>query len=126
MAGGQLEYQEELARLRGSFAARGWAELHGCSVGAGSEGRALVLALAQLWRVPVAAGTYLQTARGGFEVHYIVGRPNGQVVQRSGRPFSRPMDSAGTAALLFLGSPAAGLGALLGITLAELEFQREH
>jgi hypothetical protein len=84
MAGGQLQYQDELVRLQGRFAAGGWAELHGCSVGDGSEGRALVVALARLWHVSVAAGTFAQWPGGGFEVSYIVARRDGRVVERLG------------------------------------------
>lgn len=49
-----------LSRVFSSF---GSVELHGCRVGAGSDGRRLVSALANAWGVPVSAG--LRTQYGG-------------------------------------------------------------
>jgi len=52
-----------LGRLSWIFSSFGSAELHGCRVGAGRDGRRLVTALAKAWGVPVTAG--IRTQYGG-------------------------------------------------------------
>jgi len=62
-----VKFLDDLARfvspLAWIFASYGSAELHGCSVGAGRDGRRLVSALAKAWGVPVTAG--LRSQYGG-------------------------------------------------------------
>ncbi len=53
-----------LQQLSPMFAPFGSAELHGCRVGAGPDGRRLVSALARAWGVPVTAGTRTQYGGG--------------------------------------------------------------
>lgn len=52
-----------LSHFKWIFSSFGSAELHGCRVGAGHDGRRLVTVLAQAWGVPVTAG--LRTQFGG-------------------------------------------------------------
>ncbi len=52
-----------LGRFKWIFSSFGSAELHGCRVGAGRDGRRLVKALVRAWGVPVTAG--LRTQYGG-------------------------------------------------------------
>ena len=62
-----VTFLDSLARfvspLAWVFSSIGSAELHGCRVGAGPDGRRLVTALAQAWGVPVTAG--IRTQFGG-------------------------------------------------------------
>lgn len=53
-----------LGRLSPIFSPLGSAELHGCRVGAGRDGRRLVAALARAWGVPVTAGRRTQYGGG--------------------------------------------------------------
>ena len=80
----EVLYADILGRLRTRFLSGGWAELHGCNVGASAVGWNLLKGLARLWQVNVAAGTSLQTTAAGFEVAYRVAQPNGQVRWRRG------------------------------------------
>ena len=50
-----------LSRLSGRFAAFGFAEHHGCSLGKRPETRQLLAKLADLWRVPISVGINLQS-----------------------------------------------------------------
>jgi hypothetical protein len=123
-AGGSLQFATELGRLRSRFASGGWAELHGCSVGAGSAGRSLVVSLASLWGVNVAAGTVVQQpGNPGFETHYVVASPNGSVRERRGVAPSQPLSPGEETGLMILATlinPAMGLGAMLGFTYARI------
>lgn len=60
-------YVRQLAPL---FASYGSVELHGCRVGAGSNGRQLVTRLAQAWGVPVTAGLRTQYGGGNSTFHF--------------------------------------------------------
>jgi hypothetical protein len=54
----------KIAFLASVFAPYGSAELHGCRVGAGAQGRLLCQTLATAWRVPVTAGITTQYGGG--------------------------------------------------------------
>lgn len=63
------------------FTKLGSAELHGCRVGAGLDGKKLITALARAWKVPVTAGVRSQYS-GGMNTFHFEGRtitafPNG-------------------------------------------------
>jgi hypothetical protein len=53
-----------LSRFRNIFSDLGSAELHGCRVASGSDGRDLIMALADAWVVPVTAGLHTQYGGG--------------------------------------------------------------
>ncbi|HVK84098.1 MAG TPA: DUF4347 domain-containing protein [Kofleriaceae bacterium] len=60
--------RDQLRRLRGHFAPDAIVVLHGCNVGAGPKGEALLLMLSELWGgVSVRAGTAYQRLFGGNE-----------------------------------------------------------
>jgi hypothetical protein len=59
-----------LARLRPIFSPFGSAELHGCRVGAGSNGRRLLRGLCRAWEVPVTAGLRSQSAGGRYTFRF--------------------------------------------------------
>jgi hypothetical protein len=63
-----VRFLDSLARYLGTmrwiFSNIGSAELHGCRVGAGSDGRRLIKALAWAWGVPVTAGLHTQYGGG--------------------------------------------------------------
>ncbi len=71
----------ELAQIAGAFHAYGSAELHGCRVGEGQDGRRLLRDLADVWGVPVTAGIRSQSVGGGtsfrFEGPTTTAYPNG-------------------------------------------------
>ena len=52
--------RDTLAQLTPYFAPLGRAELRGCEVASGNDGERLLLRLAQIWRVPVLAGSATQ------------------------------------------------------------------
>jgi Domain of unknown function (DUF4347) len=54
---GHLMHRGVLMQLRGRFASNGRVDLHGCQVGRGREGAALLHQLKALWGVPVYAST---------------------------------------------------------------------
>jgi hypothetical protein len=60
---GHLMNRAILVRLRGYFDSASWVELHGCNVGNGRQGIALLTALNSLWGIPVSAGINTQFAR---------------------------------------------------------------
>jgi hypothetical protein len=71
---GNLVNQDHLKLLTGYFAADGLVQLHGCLVGSGWKGQALVKALAALWNVRVQAALVNQFAdkANAFEgSHYV-------------------------------------------------------
>lgn len=72
-----------LGRLCGHFAQGAWVELSGCRVGACSDGRNLLIALAQLWNVHVAAGIESQSPDPGIEGTELVAWPNGSIHRRA-------------------------------------------
>ncbi len=82
-----VTFIDSLARYLGSFrwmfSSFGSAELHGCRVGAGRDGRRLVMALARAWGVPVTAGLRAQYGGGSstfqFEGPTFTAFPNGNL-----------------------------------------------
>ena len=83
-----------LQRLSPIFSPLGSAELHGCRVGAGRDGRRLVTALAWAWRVPVTAGVRSQYGGGHttfrFEGPTFTAFPNGGGLQGWARSLPVP------------------------------------
>ena len=59
--------RESLARLAEAFGAGGALELHGCHVGSGERGDALLRGLARELGVPVSGGLPFQNGLPGFE-----------------------------------------------------------
>jgi hypothetical protein len=116
--GSEVLYANMLGRLRDKFAAGGWAELMGCSVGGGANGWNLLKALAKLWQVNVAAGTVEQNVDAGFEVQYRVAEPNGAVHTRHGHTVRAGNNEQIRIALvnhfLMIINPLWGTGFLLG------------
>lgn len=74
----------EFARLRPYFAAGARVEFHGCNVGSGAAGQALLQRLSALWGVPVSAGSRTQIGGGDashtfrFEGPVYTANPNGR------------------------------------------------
>ncbi len=77
---GRIINEGTLAGIRGRFATGGWVELHGCSI-AGQQGNELLRGLADVFGVPVLAGSGLQYPGGGLEEPVYVGRPGTQQVE---------------------------------------------
>lgn len=76
----------EFVRLRPYFAANARVELHGCNVGRGPHGRELLRYLADIWRVPVSAGSHTQRVGTGsvlsnFEGTVYTVYPDGRVIR---------------------------------------------
>jgi hypothetical protein len=121
MNGNQLLHRDVLDDLQGKFTSRGsWVELHGCNVGQGTSGRLLTGTLAQLWQVPVAAGTVTQYTSSGFETAYIVAHPSGKIEERTGHHVVTDTEAAGAGGVLFLLSPVVGAGVLVGTAISAL------
>ncbi len=59
-----MDISAELKDLVTCFIPYGSVELHGCETGKGSKGSRLLQELADLWGVPVAAGTEKQVSGG--------------------------------------------------------------
>ncbi|HYP06868.1 MAG TPA: peptidoglycan-binding protein [Bryobacteraceae bacterium] len=89
------EMRGDLERLRPVFAVYGSAELHGCSVGRGPDGRSLLHELADVWNVPVTAGVQTQhVGRGAtfrFEGPTVTAYPNGADLRR----WAQTVDTSG-------------------------------
>jgi len=68
-----------LTNIAHFFGPDGYLQLHGCSVGAASEGKRYVSELARILNVPVSAGIWKQVVGGGrsgeFEIAYIEAIP---------------------------------------------------
>jgi hypothetical protein len=58
------QLRQVLSRLTSHFARFGSMEHHGCSIGSVADSRRMMQKLSDVWRVPVSAGTGLQTASG--------------------------------------------------------------
>ncbi|MBI3681900.1 MAG: DUF4347 domain-containing protein [Acidobacteria bacterium] len=80
---GVLQYATKLGELRNRFEPGGWAELHGCEVGAGVAGQLALFELARAWGVPVKASRTDQYVGGGLEGQVIVVWPNGHFELRN-------------------------------------------
>jgi hypothetical protein len=76
------QLRPELMRIRHIFASYGSAQLHGCRVGKGSEGRKLLQTLADIWQVPVSASKDTQLGGGAstfrFEGSVVTRYPGGR------------------------------------------------
>lgn len=76
-------FHDQLATLRPFFLPYGSAELHGCHVGEGPRGHALVRDLAEVWNIPVTAGIRLQQVGRGqtfsFEGPTVTAYPGGSL-----------------------------------------------
>ena len=63
-------HRRQFVRLAPYFRPRGEAWLMGCNVGHHLAGRALLQALASIWRVPVSAGTAIQYGGGQYTYRF--------------------------------------------------------
>ncbi len=120
VVGDSVTGADELQRLKSRFAARGWAELHGCSVAHGEPGRQLLTRLAHLWGVPVAGGTVIQNTGAGFEWRYAVASPNGRLIYRDGRQPEAPSNDDWVGLPLLYLSPIVGAGFVIGAAIRQV------